>query len=153
LSARYLKLYNNPMEDKYVRRIREVSKFLSGLVAANILVGLWMGPVRGYTDMFMGFTLPYGLANAWIIFDLVVLAFLIHYGWHVELPESKHPRRILFGLMGCVFYLFAVLLLLQVVGSVAIEVGGLAVPYWLSTVGVLVTGFLGYSSFHFARRK
>jgi hypothetical protein len=54
--------------------------------------------------------------------------------------------------VGIVFLLIAVAHLLRIVFDAPVVVQDVAIPLWASGVAVVVTGFLSYEGFHFARK-
>jgi len=58
-----------------------------------------------------------------------------------------------FSLTGAiVFLLIAIVHLLRILFGTPVLVHGVAVPVWASLVAALVTGFLSYEGFRFARK-
>jgi dolichyl-phosphate-mannose--protein O-mannosyl transferase len=53
---------------------------------------------------------------------------------------------------GVVFLLIALGHLLRVVLGVSFVVHEIAVPMWASLIAVVITGYLAYEGFHFARK-
>jgi hypothetical protein len=53
---------------------------------------------------------------------------------------------------GIVFLLIALGHLLRIVFGVSFVVLDISVPIWPSVVAIVITGFLSYEGFHFARR-
>jgi hypothetical protein len=85
------------------------------------------------------------------IFDLALLVFLVHYGWHLGKIPLPRERAYLFA-AGVLFAIVAVAHLMRLFASASLNLGGFEVPLWLSWVGVAVTGYLSYASFRFAAR-
>jgi hypothetical protein len=141
------------MEDKHTKIIRGFSKFLSGLIVADILVGLWVrsGGVT-LNQPFLGFSITNSLINIWLVIDAFLLITLIFYGWHIKLPVLKVHKPILV-IIGSLFTIISLLHFLRLAYSIPVVIGGISVPMWLSVLGTVVTGFLAYASFYFSARK
>jgi hypothetical protein len=56
-------------------------------------------------------------------------------------------------IVGIVFLVVMLLHLARLVFNLNLALGSFDVPVWLSWVGVFITGYLSYSSFHFAAKK
>ncbi|MDE2030750.1 MAG: hypothetical protein KGI58_00620 [Patescibacteria group bacterium] len=140
------------MNNKNTHFIRELSKFFSGLVVADILVGIWVGSGQGYGSIFLGMPLTQPLINIWIVIDVALLLLLLHYAWHIDLPPSR-IHKVFYTTVGVLLAIVALLHFLRVAFSVPLIIGGISMPQWLSVIGAIITGFLAYASFHFANRK
>lgn len=136
---------------KHTQFVHEVAKFFSGLVAADLLFGIWLGSSNSFGSALLGVPLTAPFINGWIIFDFLLLLLLIHYAWNIRLPLSP-SRRAFFLTTGSILGIVAVLHFLRVIYSVPVMIGGLAIPFWFSVVGTIVVGFLSYASFHFAKK-
>ncbi len=55
--------------------------------------------------------------------------------------------------VGIVFLLIALAHLLRIVFGAPILVRDIPIPVWASGIAVVVTGFLSYEGFHFARKS
>ena len=53
---------------------------------------------------------------------------------------------------GIIFLLIALAHLVRLVFGAAVVVQGIEIPLWASAVATLITGFLSYEGFHFARK-
>ncbi len=53
---------------------------------------------------------------------------------------------------GIVFSLIALAHLARIVFGVSFVVRDISVPMWASLIAILISGYLGYEGFHFARR-
>ena len=140
------------MNNTHTNTLRELAKFCSGLVFADILVGIWVGAGQGYGSLFLGIPLTAPLINIWIILDIAMLLLLIHYGWQMELPPSA-SRKLVYIIIGCMLTIVALAHFLRIVYGVPLLIGGVSIPLWLSVIGAVGAGFLAYASFHFAGRK
>ena len=138
------------MANKHTQAVREIAKFFSGLVAADILVGIWLKSV-GYSGWLLGVPLTPSSIYAWLTFDLALLIFLISYGWHVSVSVTT-SRKVIFITAGVLLTVVAVLHFLRILYGVPIWFGTVSIPLWLSIFGVIVPGFLAYASFHLSTR-
>ena len=140
------------MSNKHTIVLRELAKFFSGLIFADILFGLCVGGGLGYGSLFLGIPLVEPLINIWIILDVVLFLLLVHYAWRITRPPSP-AHRIFYITVGCLLSIVALAHFFRIIFSVPLVIGNLAIPSWISVVGALITGFLAYASFHFAQRK
>jgi hypothetical protein len=62
---------------------------------------------------------------------------------------SDHAYSLIAGI---VFLLIAIAHLLRIVLGMTVVVQGVSIPLWASAIAFVVTGFLSYEGFHFARR-
>lgn len=132
--------------------LREIAKFLSGMVAAKILTVLWLSWI-GLLPLVLAGT-PFGedsIAPA-MIFNVAVLSILVYYGWHVKSPVHSPSERTLLLITGALFLLVAALHFTRIMFGWSLIFGDFAVPQWLSWLGLIVTVYLSYSAFHFALR-
>ena len=132
--------------------LREIAKFASGLIAADFLCGLWLyfsGPVP---ISFFGVVFTRPQIILWMIFDAIVFLFLINYAWRMEDRSRTGGERLFHNFAGVVFTLVALLHLSRIIFGWQLIFGSWSAPYWLNGLGVVVTGFLAYASFHFGRR-
>jgi hypothetical protein len=137
---------------KHTHVLREIAKIFTGLIIADISVGLWVGFGHGYSSIFLGIPLSPGFIDAWILFDVALLLLLIHYAWHIRIPPSKSKKSILRSI-GVLLGLVAILHFVRIIFGTSVIIGDFRAPLWLSLLGALVTGFLSYASFHFASKK
>jgi hypothetical protein len=54
---------------------------------------------------------------------------------------------------GVIFLLIALGHLARIVLGLPVVVQGVSIPVWASVIALLVTGFLSYEGFHFARKS
>ena len=141
------------METKHTIFVRELCKFLSGLIFADMLVGLWFysAGLAG-EQTFFGLLLTTPVINTWMVIDALLLITLIFYGWRLRLPHSSARRAALMS-VGVLLAIVAVAHFARLFFSVPIVVGGVIIPFWISTLGAIITGFLSYASFHLATRR
>jgi len=132
--------------------LREVSKFLSGAVAAKIAMVLWLS-ANGLMPVVLAGTpfADFDLLPA-MVFSVAILALLVYFGWHVKSPVYAPSERKLLLLAGLIFLIVAVVHGARLVFGWTLFVGDLNIPLWLSWLGVVVAAYLSYASFHFALR-
>jgi len=135
------------------KNLREISKFASGLVLGDFLCGLWLY-LGGYLPMkIMGIMFDVRQVLLWMLFDLVLIAFLIHYGWKMPDRPRTSNEKTFHMVAGVVFAIVAILHLLRVIFGLNFVLGSWSAPYWLNALGAVLTGFLSYISFYLAREK
>ena len=139
------------MTRRHITFLRETAKFLSGLIAADMLMGLWVISTN-YSLSFFGIYFTPTLVYSWMTADLIIFLFLIHYAWGAKLP-AVHPQKLYFSIAGLIFLVVGVLHFLRIVYGVSLDIGGIAIPYWLNSLGATVALFLSYASFHFAAHR
>lgn len=132
--------------------LREIAKFLSGAVAAKILITLWFS-TTGLLPVILAGT-PFTTDSVFpaMIFNVGVLAILVYYGWHVKSPMHAPSEKKLLLAAGVVFLIVALIHFMRVLFGWDLIVGDTAVPEWFSWFGVLLALYLSYASFHFAMR-
>ncbi len=135
---------------KHLSLLREIAKFLSGMVAADMIIGIWMLASQSPSFFGIAFTIPF--LCAWLVVDVALLLVLIHYAWRVHLP-GRHPRRVFLYSTGWIFAVLAAIHFLLIVFGVPLVVGPIIIPYWSNVFGTVITGFLSYIGFAFARRS
>lgn len=135
------------------KTLREIAKFASGLIMGDFICGLWFY-FGGYLPMtFLGITFGAQTVVAWLVFDALLFAFLVHYGWKMEDRPRTSNEKIFHRVVGIVFAVVALLHLSRVILGLNFVVGTWNAPYWLNGLGAIVTAFLSYFSFHLANRK
>jgi hypothetical protein len=134
--------------------LREISKFASGLVAADFMCGLWFyfGGVTAPTSFF-GIALTQQNIILWMLFDVILFGFLVHYAWKMEDRSRTDNERLFHNIAGVVFTLVALLHLSRIVFGWQFILGSWDVPYWLNGLGTIITAFLAYLSFHLGHKK
>ena len=133
--------------------LREVAKFASGLIAADFMCGLWLY-FSGLTPLsFFGieFTLPRIIL--WMVFDVILFAFLVHFAWKMEDRPRTDSERLFHNTAGVLFTLVSLLHLSRILFGWQFELGSWIAPYWLNGLGAALTGFLAYVSFHLGSKK
>lgn len=132
--------------------LREASKFLAGLIAADFIFGLWVLINGSYPFTFSGITFSTSAVYSWMAVDLFLFLFLVHYAWHAHLP-GRHPRKSFLRLAGWVFAVVSVAHFLRLFFALPFIVGTLHVPYWTNLLATIVTAFLSWTSFSFAKHS
>lgn len=133
------------------KNLRELAKFASGLVAADLATAIWFAysgllPVTSF-----GITFTDAMIWPAIVFDVAALAFLVHYGWRIGDIPSLRERSYLM-LAGLVFAAVAIVHFARVLFQVDIMVMGWEAPHWISWTASAVSAYLAYMSFHLATR-
>ncbi|HVS79555.1 MAG TPA: hypothetical protein VHF05_01120 [Candidatus Paceibacterota bacterium] len=137
----------------HTRTLRELAKFASGLIMGDILCGLgfYFG---GYLPItFLGISFDAQTVVAWLIFDVLLFAFLVHYGWNTKDRSHTSREKKFLAIAGVLFTAVALAHLSRIVFGWNLTLGSWEVPYWLNGLGTIATAFLAYASFHFASRK
>ena len=132
--------------------LREVAKFLSGLVAGDFLAGLWLSSNGLLPTIFLGVTFTSSMVAPWLVFDAALFIILVHYGWHLGKTPMLRERTYLM-VAGIIFGVVATAHLMRVFLGADVVIFGWDVPLWLSWVGTAVTTYLSYMSFRFALWK
>lgn len=137
--------------NKHLSFLQEAAKFVSGAVAADIIIGIWM---LGSGKLSVFFDIPFtvSLMWMWLVVDIVILLLLINFAWHAHIP-AKRPRKEFLYVVGVVFGIVAIVHFLRLIFGVSILVGSLSIPFWPNAVGAIITAFFSYSSFAFARNS
>lgn len=133
--------------------LREIAKVGVGLVIADIMCGLWLASTGMLPITLLGISWGAGAIVPGIIFDLVLILILAHYGWNMKLPIQSPTERGLLKVVGGIFLVVALLHLVRIAFGWNLILGDVAVPIWLSWLGVIVPGYFSYASFHFAFHK
>ena len=131
--------------------LRELSKFLAGLVAGDFLAALWIYSKAMLPIQFLGITLGERGIIFGMVFDVVLFAFLVHFGWHIK-DTLKYEERLFHRTAGVVFLAVAAMHLLRLIFGWQFVLFGLAIPYWLSGAGAVVAAFLSYASFQLTKK-
>lgn len=138
---------------KHHHFMQELSKFLAGLIFADFLVGVWLY-FGGLLPMeFMGLVITEPLAVAGMVFDVILVLLLVHYGWHINIPSPNLKQKTFLYTVGILLSLVSALHLLRLIFGLQINIGPWLAPFWLSWMGTLVTGYLGYASLKFATHR
>lgn len=132
--------------------LREVAKVGVGMVIADIVCGIWLSSAGLLPITLLGMSWGASMIVPGIVFDLVLILILAHYAWNMKLPIESPTEQGLLRLAGFIFLIVALLHLMRIAFGWNLIVGNVAVPLWLSWLGVVIAGYLSYSSFHFAFR-
>ncbi|MDE1925543.1 MAG: hypothetical protein KGH79_05255 [Patescibacteria group bacterium] len=132
--------------------LREIAKVGVGLLIADIICGLWLSSAGLFPLTLLGITWSASMLVPGIVFDLALILLLAHCGWGMKLPISSPSERWLLIFVGLIFLAVALLHLVRLMFGIEIILSGAVIPLWLSWFGVIIAGYLSYSSFHFARR-
>ncbi len=133
--------------------LRESAKVAIGLFIADIVCGIWLGSTGFFPLTMLGVTWPASSILPFVFFDVVVIVLLAHFAWNTHVPVRSPSEKGLLVVAGCVFLAVALLHLVRLAFGVSLILGGFEIPLWLSWIGVAVTAYLSYASFHFAFRK
>ena len=132
--------------------LREAGKIGVGLVIADLVSVLWFSGAGFFPIVILGITWSASAIWPIIILDFALILLLAHYGWNMKLPIKSPSERKLLMLVGLVFLVVALLHLLRIAFGWNFILGDTTIPVWLSWFGVIIPGYLSYSSLHFARR-
>lgn len=132
--------------------VHEAAKFCAGLVAADFLTGIWASQQPGILPIsFMGITITQEMILPWLVVDIFLFIMLVHYAWHIgKIPRMK--ERMYLIVAGSVFTVIALAHLTRIFTQTDIVIADWTVPTMLSWLGVAVTTYLAYASFHLATR-
>jgi hypothetical protein len=132
--------------------LHEAAKFCAGLIAADFLMGWWLTGQDFLPASFFGVTITRDMIGPWMLIDVFLFIILIHYGWHVgKMPRVK--ERMYFVFAGAIFTVVCLAHLVRILTGTDIIILDWYVPQFLSWVGVAVTLYLAYASFHLAGRR
>lgn len=135
------------------KTLQELSKVGIGLVVGDLLALWYLYANNITTATFLGVSVTSLPVLPIVLFDLALIALLAHYAWRIDFPVKSPTMKVLLILVGVVFGLVAIAHFLRIVLTASVSVGSVIVPLWVSWIGVIVTAYLSYSSFHFALRK
>lgn len=133
------------------RNLRELAKFASGLVAADLISIIWFTyhgllPISAF-----GATFTETMVWPAIAFDAALLGFLLHFAWRLgEIPALRERTYLL--LVGIVFGIVALAHFARIFTGTDLIIMGWDVPHWLSWTASIVTAYLSYMSLHLAMR-
>lgn len=133
--------------------LRELAKFASGLIAGDFLCGLWLYFNGLVPITFWGISFTPTRIILWMIFDVIVFLFLVHYAWRMEEGSRSNGERLFHNVAGTLFTIVALLHLSRIIFGWQFSLGSWAIPYWLNGLAAVITLFLAYASFHFAKRR
>ena len=131
--------------------LHDAAKFCAGLVVADFVALWWLSMQTRLPHMFLGLPLSQDVIAPAMTVDFFLFLILVHYAWNIgKIPQMK--ERMYLVLAGAVFTVIAVGHLVRVVYSGDVSVFGWDVPVYVSWIGVVVSTYLAYASFHFAGR-
>ena len=133
--------------------LRELYKVGVGLVLADLVSVFWFSAAGFFPLTILGITWSASAVWPIAIFDLALILLLAHYGWSMKLPITSPTERGLLKFVGLVFLVVAIVHLLRIAFGWNLILGEASIPVWLSWAGVIIPGYLSYSSFHFALKK
>ncbi|MDE2312073.1 MAG: hypothetical protein KGJ93_03245 [Patescibacteria group bacterium] len=131
--------------------LRELAKFLSGLVAGDFLAAWWIWAKGLLPTSFMGIMFSQRGVIVGMVFDVILFCFLVHFGWRIK-ETPKDEERLFHRVAGTIFAIIAVLHLLRLFFGWQFNLFGWATPYWLSGIGTIVAAFLSYASFQLTKK-
>ncbi len=132
--------------------LREIAKFLSGMVASKIITIIWLSWIGLMPLILIGTPFNEDSIVSATIFNVAVLALLVYYGWHVKSPMHSPSERNLLLVVGALFLVIAAVHFTRIMFGFSFILGDFMVPAWLSWCGLVISVYLSYSSFHFALR-
>lgn len=138
---------------KHTQLVRESAKLAAGLVAGDLLAGLWFLGSGALPQSFFGVWVTPATAWLWVGFDLVALLALVHYAWNPEALEPHASSRVLFFVVGVITGAAALVHFLRLVFGWTVVIGGWSAPMWASWAGVIIAAYISYASFHLAARR
>ena len=130
---------------------REISKFMSGLVLGDLLVGVWLYFSNLLPINFLGITYTQDMIAAGMVFDIALLFLFIYYGWHHHQSSKKEREHWFHYAVGVLLIVVAIIHLLRVLFGWDFIFGNLHIPFWLNAIAAIVAGFLGITSIYLAR--
>lgn len=132
--------------------LHEAAKFGAGLVAADFLMLWWLMGQEFSSASFLGITVTREMIGPAMFIDAFLFLMLVHYAWHVgKIPRVK--ERLYYLVAGCAFGVILLGHLAHVLTGSELVVLGWDVPVFVSWIGVVVTFYLAYASFHLAGRR
>lgn len=137
----------------HTRWLREIAKFVAGLVAGDLIAGLWLLGSGSLPQTFAGITITTQFTELWIGFDIFVILLLIHYAWNPDIMEPHATSRTLFLVSGTIMGGVAIAHFLRLIFGWPLIFDGWSAPMWVSWVGVIVAAYISYTSFHFFARN
>lgn len=132
--------------------LHEAAKFCAGLVTADFFTQWWLMGQSFESTQFMGITVTKDMLAPAMLIDVFLFLILVHYAWHVgKLPRVK--ERMYFVFAGAIFTVVCLAHLARVLTGAEFVIFGWYVPVFLSWIGILVSFYLAYASFHLAGRR
>jgi len=132
--------------------LHEIAKVCLGLVIADFFMLWWLMSERFSQTSFLGITITPDMVGPAMVIDIFLMLFLVHYSWNVgKMPRVK--ERMYLMTAGVIFTIVCLAHLVRILAGSSLVIMGWAVPMLLSWVGVFVTLYLAYASFHLASRR
>ena len=132
--------------------LREAAKFFAGVITADLLTIIWLWTGNLFPIDIWGVTWTSAVVLPAVVFDLALIAILVHYGWHLgKIPRPK--ERMYLILAGSIFTVVALAHLVRIFSGGDLIILGWSAPLWLSWIGTVVASYLAYASFHFATMR
>ncbi len=133
--------------------LREISKFLAGLVTGDFLAGWWLYAKGAIPVSILGLQFSSRGIVLGMVFDAVLVSFLVHYGWRIKENGYSSGERLFHRAAGTVFAIVALAHLVRLVFNLPVNLLSWNTPYWVSGIATVVAAFLSYTSFHLTRKK
>ena len=130
-------------------KLHEIAKFASGLILADFICLWWLSSARLLPINIMGVTWTDSIVVPGLVFDASLFIILVHYGWHLGRTPTLRTRTF-FLVSGAIFGVVALAHLTRLFTGGDLVLMGWMAPLWLSWIGVAVTTYLAYMSFHLA---
>lgn len=132
--------------------LREIAKFLAGLILGDFLAGWWLLSSGIVPTSFLGLKITSQGIMAGMAFDVILLAFLIHYGWRIKSSGHSSAERTFHRLAGTIFGIIAIAHLLRLIFNLPVSVLTWNAPYWVSGIATVAAAFLSYASFTLTKK-
>lgn len=133
------------------KHLRELAKFGSGVVAADLATNIWFLYSGLLPLTTLGMTVDEAMLWPAVVFDVAALAFLVHYGWRLgDIPSLRERSYLL--LAGLVFAIVAIVHFGRILFNVDVTIMGWEAPHWISWTAAAVAAYLSYMSLHLAAR-
>jgi hypothetical protein len=132
--------------------LHEAAKFCAGLVTADFFTQWWLTSQPFDATKFLGISVTKDMLGPAMLIDVFLFLILVHYAWHVgKLPRVK--ERMYFVFAGAIFTVVCLAHLARVLTGAEFVLFGWYVPVFLSWIGIVVSFYLAYASFHLAGRR
>lgn len=132
--------------------LHEAAKFCAGLVAADFFTNWWFLSTGMHPASFLGLSISSDTLSTGLVFDIFLFIILVHYAWNVgKMPRVK--ERMYFVAAGAIFTVVCLAHLARVFTGAEFIIFGWYVPEFLSWIGIVVSFYLAYASFHLASRR
>ncbi|MGH9021478.1 MAG: hypothetical protein ACRDV0_10805 [Acidimicrobiales bacterium] len=133
--------------------LKEIAKVAVGIVIADLISVIWLAGAGLFPMSIFGVVWTSTAVPEILVLDVALLILFAHLGWGAKLPLTSPSERTLLILSGILFLVVALLHLARLAFGLDLALGTFEIPLWLSWVGVIVTGYLSYASFHFAAMR